>query len=289
MDRVPFLVADEEDTTDIETRVAEYHERIMEQPRALPTGVDPTLIDLCLQVTGSFEGEGYGQVTGNFDGQGLSLGILQQCLGQGSLQPLLVEYAASEEGKNLIAGWGAQPREEFLDILKSNRGTQVSWAGRALGSGNKARGAWAIRFKSLATSPGYVALQQRQAQGIFTRAVAYADDYKLSIQRAVALFFDIVVQNGSIKDSHKGRINALIKAQGTNPGEGKILEAIARGRAEFSLPRWQSDVASRKLCVARWGSAPFVWNGRHFSGAVHGSMRNLAREYRPADGPIRPK
>ena len=46
---------------------------------------------LGLNLSGSFEGgSGWKNITNNFDGQGLSLGLLNQCLGQGSLQPLLV-------------------------------------------------------------------------------------------------------------------------------------------------------------------------------------------------------
>lgn len=45
---------------------------------------------LALNITGSFEGSaGWSNLTNNFDGQGMSLGLNQQNLGQGSLQPLL--------------------------------------------------------------------------------------------------------------------------------------------------------------------------------------------------------
>ncbi len=45
---------------------------------------------LALNVTGSFEGAGgWENLAGNFDGQGLSLGLNQQNLGQGTLQPIL--------------------------------------------------------------------------------------------------------------------------------------------------------------------------------------------------------
>jgi hypothetical protein len=51
-----------------------------------------TYYALGLNITGSFEGhQGWTNITGNFDGQGLSLGLMQQNLGQGSLQPWLIE------------------------------------------------------------------------------------------------------------------------------------------------------------------------------------------------------
>lgn len=44
---------------------------------------------LALNVTGTFEGvSGWENLTGNFDGQGVSMGLLQWNLGQGSLQPI---------------------------------------------------------------------------------------------------------------------------------------------------------------------------------------------------------
>lgn len=47
---------------------------------------------LALNITGSFEGaKGWGNLTNNFDGQGLSMGLLQQNLGQGSLQPMWID------------------------------------------------------------------------------------------------------------------------------------------------------------------------------------------------------
>ena len=49
-------------------------------------------VALGLNISGSFEGgSGWKNITNNFDGQGLSLGLLNQCLGQGSLQPLMVK------------------------------------------------------------------------------------------------------------------------------------------------------------------------------------------------------
>lgn len=44
---------------------------------------------LSLNITGSFEGGGWSNLANNFDGQGFSLGLNQQNLGQGTLQPIL--------------------------------------------------------------------------------------------------------------------------------------------------------------------------------------------------------
>lgn len=62
---------------------------------AWPLALDETgkrSLALALNISGSFEGgSGWKNITNNFDGQGLSLGLLNQCLGQGSLQPLMIK------------------------------------------------------------------------------------------------------------------------------------------------------------------------------------------------------
>jgi len=51
---------------------------------------------LALNITGSFEGpHGWSTISDNFDNMGLSLGILNQNLGSGSLQPLLERFRKS--------------------------------------------------------------------------------------------------------------------------------------------------------------------------------------------------
>jgi hypothetical protein len=52
--------------------------------------VERKALGLSLSISGSFEGNsGWSNLSNNFDGQGISLGLLQQNLGTGSLQPLL--------------------------------------------------------------------------------------------------------------------------------------------------------------------------------------------------------
>ena len=47
---------------------------------------------LAMNISGSFEGpDGWTNLTNNFDGQGISLGLFNQNLGQGSLQPMMLK------------------------------------------------------------------------------------------------------------------------------------------------------------------------------------------------------
>ncbi len=89
------------------------------------TDFEHTYYALSLNITGSFEGHvGWKNIAGNFDGQGISLGLLQQNLGQGSLQPLLIEMYQSR----------LDVLESFFSPskLSSMKGMLENWAGMSL-------------------------------------------------------------------------------------------------------------------------------------------------------------
>lgn len=66
--------------------------------KALP-GLQREMLALALNITGSFEGESsWSSLAGNFDGQGLSMGLLQQNLGQGTLQPMWLDVLSASPG-----------------------------------------------------------------------------------------------------------------------------------------------------------------------------------------------
>ncbi len=61
-------------------------------PRNIST-VQLDAFALAMNISGSFEGpSGWTNLSNNFDGQGISLGLFNQNLGQGSLQPLLITF-----------------------------------------------------------------------------------------------------------------------------------------------------------------------------------------------------
>ncbi|MBN8537795.1 MAG: hypothetical protein J0M15_12140 [Deltaproteobacteria bacterium] len=60
---------------------------------AVISKLDKNFLALVLNISGSFEGlSSWANLSNNFDGMGISLGILQQNLGMGSLQPILAEF-----------------------------------------------------------------------------------------------------------------------------------------------------------------------------------------------------
>ncbi len=61
---------------------------------------DQRALELALNITGSFEGlESWTNITNNFDKQGMSLGLLSQNFGSGTLQPLLIQMRDKHAGE----------------------------------------------------------------------------------------------------------------------------------------------------------------------------------------------
>lgn len=101
---------------------------------------------LALNISGSFEGSvGWKNITNNFDGQGLSLGLLNQCLGQGSLQPLLAKMrdrsrsqlveilgpAHSASLLGMIARWESAQKATSLALVDGESLEELMPDGRA--------------------------------------------------------------------------------------------------------------------------------------------------------------
>ncbi|HZN26861.1 MAG TPA: peptidoglycan-binding domain-containing protein [Burkholderiales bacterium] len=229
----------------------------------------------CLALTGSFEtGVGvpdcYCGISGDFDGQGMSFGVLQWNFGQGSLQPLLLEMAS-----------------EHADVMEQIFGTQLRALKEALGAShedlmNFARSVqhpvkhtvfepWRGYARALGRTPEFQRIQVKHANGNFQQALSLCREYDLWSERAVALMFDIVTQNGSIRKITRAQILADIQAlpSGLPDAEREVmkLEIVANRRAEAANPRWVDDVRRRKLCIAR---------GR---GMVHGISYDMEEQF----------
>lgn len=228
----------------------------------------------CLALTAGFEtGAGvpdcFTGLAGNFDGQGLSFGVLQWNLGQGTLQPLLKQIDSSHPEVVATAfgdGYGA-----LKSALSMRPGEGVAWAKSIQDGANRVSQAWRDRFKALGRTPECQDAQVRGAQDRYERGLALCKEYGLWSERAAALMFDVVVQNGSINAATKAQIQGDFAAipAGTPAADAEVLRmrAVANRRAEAANPRFVEDVRSRKLTCA---------NG---AGVVHGAAYDLEREY----------
>jgi len=106
---------------------------------------------------------------------------------------------------------------------------------------------------------------------IYQAAITWCHTYGVKSERAVALMFDIRVQNGSIANTTRAQIERDFAA--LDPGvdadslEIARLRVIANRRAEAADPRWIEDVRARKLTIA---------NG---TGNIHGAYYDLEEQY----------
>jgi hypothetical protein len=243
-------------------------------PAASPLA-DAPLAQRCLALTGTFETsamapECYAGLAGDFDGQGISFGVLQWNLGQGTLQPLLTEMLSShpEVMQRLF--------QENLDVLKkmlaSPRADQLAWA-RSIQDPVRHRvsAPWNGLLKALGHTPEFQAIQVEHAAGMHTAASQLCRHFGVTSERALALMFDIRVQNGSIGAATEALIRAdfaEIPASADPPvAEVARLQSIANRRAEASSRAFVEDVRVRKLTIA---------NG---SGTVHGVAFDLEHQF----------
>ena len=226
----------------------------------------------CLALTGSFETstqppDCFCAVTGDFDGQGISFGVLQWNIGQGSLQPLLekmfdthpnvCEDIFQEHGETVrsLAGAPKDDQLEFVRSIQTNGRVQEPWQGM---------------LKTLGRTAEFQTIQSHDASGLYDRATKMCKEYGLTSRRGAALLFDILVQNGSISDPVKAQIFADFKnLPPATPAENEVarMVIIANRRAAAAKPAFVDDVRTRKLAIA---------NG---VGTVHGAFYDLADRF----------
>lgn len=258
---------------------------------------DRAAFELALNVSGSFEGStGWVNLTNNFDGQGLSLGLLNQCLGQGSLQPLLIRLS-DEHPETLKASLGAEHLKSLLGMLAKWRkdaarglasaplsaldnpdedgGPQataanlesVRWAVANLyEGGDKFIPSWAAELSALASSRDYVSIQVAAAARSHDRALG--DESRAGVRelRAYLFLFDVQVQNGGLYPGDFDDYAAYRRAH-PKAGATSLLEELLDLRLRHVKSKYRADVRARKLAVIRG------------TGKVHGEERNLPAQY----------
>jgi len=229
----------------------------------------------CLALTGAFETstgfpDCYCGLTGDFDGQGISYGVLQWNIGQGTLQPLFSDMLAGHS--DIMANIFHDNLDALENMLASPREAQLEWA-RSIQDPNRhlVFEPWKGLFHTLGTTPEFQGIQMNHAERIHQNALDLCRRYAVKTERALALMFDICVQNGTISTATESIIRADFDAipAGADPMAIELarLQAIANRRAEAALPRFVEDVRARKLTIA---------NGQ---GTVHNLQYNLEEQF----------
>jgi histidinol phosphatase-like enzyme len=229
----------------------------------------------CLALTGSFETgkrvpECFAGLSGDFDGQGISFGALQWNFGQSSLQPLLLEMI--KKHPKIIKEIFRTHFDALQKALNSDKQKLKVFA-RSIQHPVKhfVYKPWKGMFRSLGRKQEFQNIQVNHSNKLFKSALRLCKEYELWSERAVALMFDIRVQNGTISKSVKTKILREFKRLPGDLTEDELeirkMKIVANRRAEASNPKWRKDVRARKLCCA---------NGK---GTVHGIEYDLERQY----------
>ncbi len=270
---------------------------------------------LSMNISGSFEGhDGWNNISNNFDGQGLSLGLFNQNLGQGSLQPLLFTFRDSntknmplafsstqiQQVNQMLNAWGDSSdgivlskvqksshylkdtspldKEDFFSSKASDSTNQASvdWAVATLYNGSSFKTEWKTSLQKMAALPEFVTLQVAAAKDIHNKTVDYMVRLKFKELRAYLFFYDVVVQNGGVTSGVESQYLTWYRSN-PNATESTRLKKILEYRLNLVRSEYVNDVRARKLAVI---------DG---SGTVHGASRNFVKEYCSPSGatPVR--
>jgi hypothetical protein len=239
-----------------------------------PSLVSQPMAQRCLALTGTFETstgapECFCGLAGNFDGQGISFGVLQWNLGQGTLQPMLRDMIAMYH--DVAFAIFADALDTLVKVLASPRAQQLEWADSIQDPQRHiVFEPWKGLLRALGRTAEFQTIQAKYAESIRTKAESMCDSFGVWTERGLALMFDICVQNGSIGRDTASKIRADFGAIAIrDPASAEIarLRVIANRRAEAAASAFVEDVRRRKLTIA---------NGE---GTVHNIPYNLEQQF----------
>ena len=261
------------------------------------TADDRSALEIALNISGSFEGDdAWANLSDNFDGQGVSLGLLNQNLGQGSLQPMLIRMRDEHPQAlktllgpdhlrgllQMLSQWQTAARIDsedaplsVLDDPGEDGGPQataadhasVVWAVANLyDSAGRFVPAWQAELSALASSPDYVSIQIEAAAR--DHELALADEARIGVRelRSYLFLFDVQVQDGGLYPQDFDDYAAYVKRTPDADSTAK-LEKLLTLRLRHVRKQYEEDVRQRKLAVIRG------------TGTVHGAARNLPVQY----------
>lgn len=219
---------------------------------------DLTLYDVCLKITGAFEGTGFDTVSENFDGQGISLGILQFNLGTGTLQNYILNHINEMMYDFPIS---------ITPLIGSTPSQALTWhKDNCLDENGKLKKEWREAWASFAVNPTIINLQKRACDIYFHQAKCIAGKMRMSHdnKRAMSWAFDIAVQSWSLRidaplanKEHAetiiqlyGQENYMIWNQVELNEEQQILVIASHLRALKCKPEWRNVFFTRKATIA---------------------------------------
>ena len=220
----------------------------------------------------------YTNPSGNFDGQGLSWGPRQNCIGQGSLQPLLKKMMQMYPTV-VITAFGSA----FKDLqAMMDAPTIVEQTKLAVSLANDEKGrlkpTWTRALASLGANTQIQQIFLDDAKGSIPSVDALASwiaNGPVTL-RTWCLAYDFVTQNGGFNSTFKIAISAFLLALSTFKKDPRDrMRAVCWLRAGWTYIRGQKqfagDVLSRKLLIVEG------------SGKFRGSFEDLDKKFGISD------
>jgi hypothetical protein len=155
----------------------------------------------------------------------------------------------------------------FTKAQQTAESVSVDWAIRNLYESNgQFKATWRAELQKMLLAPEYISLQVEAALKIHNKAMLYTNSIKKNDLKTYILMFDIVVQNGGIRDAEFKQWREEIIRKGFTVHEDK-LKALVEIRAQRVRPQYKNDVIKRKFALI------------NTKGVVHGRNRDLTKEY----------
>ncbi len=226
------------------------------------TSPSDSVVNIASSITRQFEVGDASEIAGNADGQGLSLGYLQWCIGQDSLQPLLNRM--DREYNSELKGIFGTNYDALHAMILNTQANQSIWAQSINDGSNNIIEPWHSELVSLYQNADYISIENDAQSYYVKQAMIICTKYNLKTVRGFALSFDIAVLDGSVS-TNAAQIIATAMAQNPNMSEKDLLTVIANAVAT------SADDKSRKTAII---------DGQ---GVVHGIMLYLDRDYGLSD------
>ena len=237
-----------------------------DQPAPVSDFQNKPLCDRCLGLTGSFETSSYPPesfcgLAGDSDEMGISFGVCQWNIGQGTLQPLLQRMF--EEHTELARSIFHENFDVLAKLGSAGMSEQLAFA-RSIQNRFQLLEPWRGMLLTLGRTPEFQAIQSDAAAATFKAGLVLCGRFGVTSERAAALMFDIITQNGSIVPAASNAIrDSIQKLAPGSDNEIARMVLIANSVADASAPDHAADVRSRKLTIAQG------------AGAVHGRYYDL--------------
>jgi uncharacterized protein YvpB len=212
-------------------------------------------IQAAVELVGNYEtgGKLYRAVTGNFDGQGLSYGVFQWNIGQGSLQPILRDMIAEgnadlrvifgNQYASLVALSQAPTGQAGVSVLR-NHGVL---------NGSSIVPSWIVLLERLGATPKMKELQIRYANRIVKKALEEMELLGFTQVRSLLVLIQNAVQCGftyssSASDKESAAYREWLKTNNLRTEKEKLTK-LSELIISAVNPQWASDVRSRIFTI----------------------------------------